>query len=453
MSSIMNIISLGVALLPTIVIMAIVLGNARHKREPFKKVASVFGISALSVIPAAIIEIIGSVILAVFFGLGMFDLSSKAGLTAYQFAEFMLIVGPAEEACKYFTFKWIIFHDRDFDNTYDGIIYGAASALGFATLENLMYVFLMNDSPLETAVMRALLSVPMHAVTGIVMGYWFGISKYRRYNNVQPVRYPERKAFIFAFVLHGLYDFDVTLPSIYEDSTAVEIISMGLLIVIMIMIYILIGRTVHRAKVETHNIYNRYYYEQLDGHFQDMFGGKTSEKRRHIFGMPLPMFYGRNPQGFNPYNPYAGMNIAPQPPVPQQAYVYGTQQPYNPYYMQPVRQPQPNVPNVPNVPNGYPPVQQPYAQPMQPMQQYGQQPFAQNVPPDPMQNRPPMQPYPPVQPMQPQAPFQPMQSAPTQPAPPPVPKIFCVNCGAEQKPGTRYCRICGSKIEVPEQNA
>lgn len=450
MSSFFTLLSLGIALLPTIVIMTIVLVNARHKREPLKKIASVFGISALSVIPAAIIEAIGSLILGVIVAFMPFGATTRAGLTISTLAEFMLIVGPAEEACKYFTFKWIIFHDRDFDNTYDGVIYGAASALGFATLENLMYVFLMNDSPLETAVMRAILSVPMHAVTGIIMGYWFGISKYRRYNNVQPTLYPERKAFIFSALLHGLYDFDVSLPGIYEDSTAVEIGCMGLLVVIMIMIYILIGRTVHRAKVETHNIYNRYYYEQLDGHWQDMFGGKTSEHRRRIFGMPLPYFYGRNPQMFDPYHPYAGMNLAPQPIVPQQTYVYGTQQPYNPYYMPPMQPVQPNpyggqMPPQQSMMNGMngmnnmngmngmnkmPPQYGGYRQPQQPMQPQA----PQFVPP----NRG-VQPQPFVPQTPPPAPI---------PAPPPEKKVFCGNCGAEHKQGTRFCRICGNKLDI-----
>ena len=53
----------------------------------------------------------------------------------------IFVIAMVEEGCKYFSFKLMIFHDRAFDNTYDGVIYGAAAALGFATLENILYVF------------------------------------------------------------------------------------------------------------------------------------------------------------------------------------------------------------------------------------------------------------------------------------------------------------------------
>ena len=449
MSTMINAVTLVVALLPTFIIMTLVLANARFKREPIKKVATVFGISALSTIPAIILELIGSVLIALPATLFSLDLESEFGLTVYELLEFMLVVGPVEEACKYFTFKWMTFHDRDFDNTYDGVIYGAASALGFATLENIMYVFLDNDSPFQTAVMRALLSVPLHAITGIVMGYWFGISKYRRYNNIQPETRPERRAFIFSVVLHGAYDFIVTLPEIYEGSSFVNVASMGVLLGVMIFIYVHMGRTIHRAKKETHNIYNRHYYEQLDGAMQDRIGGKTSEKRRFFGWFP----FAHQQQGFNPYNPYKGMNLAPVPVQQNQPYVFGTQQPYNPYrdpaapqwYGGQVQQPQ--VPAfgaqpVPVYAGG-----QPQPQPQQQMPGNTEQavfdpqrsdPQLVYGPPSALRNSP--------LPGNGQYGQYGTVSVPQQPVQE-QPKVFCGNCGAQQKPGTKYCRMCGSRIE------
>ena len=52
-------ITLAVALLPTVIIMLIVIKNARAEKEPFKKLAAVFAFSALSTIPAIILELIG----------------------------------------------------------------------------------------------------------------------------------------------------------------------------------------------------------------------------------------------------------------------------------------------------------------------------------------------------------------------------------------------------------
>ncbi len=436
----LDLITLGVALLPTIVIFTIVLANARAKREPFKKVASVFTISALSCIPAAILEGIGiGIITAVLSAMGSGVSKEDLGVTGfaiYNAVQFVFIVGLAEEACKYFTFKWIIFHDREFDNTYDGVIYGAASALGFATLENLMYVFLDNDSPLYTAIMRAILSVPMHAVTGIVMGYYFGICKYRKYNNVNADTHPQRGAFIFSVILHGVYDWWVSTGEMFDDMSGTLMYSV--LAVIMLFIYILLGRTVHLAKKQTHAIYNAYYYEHLDGQIQDMMGGKTSDKKRPYFlGVPLPQMYGRT-GGFNPYNPYASMGMAPPPPP-----VYG-QNPYQTGYAQPM---QPNYPNqngaMPMNGQPYGGYQQGYPQQARPAQQnysnYGQQPPQQGI----------QQQY--RQPQQPVYPQSVPVSAPA-PVPQPQPDIYCANCGAKCKPGINFCAVCGSKIKRAPQN-
>ncbi|MBQ1538176.1 MAG: PrsW family intramembrane metalloprotease [Ruminococcus sp.] len=439
----LNLIALGVALLPTFVIFAIVLANARAKREPFKKVASVFTISAISCIPAAILEGIGIAIMTLAIsmmgGETKFERMTETGKALYYAVQFLFVVGLAEEACKYFTFKWIIFHDREFDNTYDGVIYGAASALGFATLENLMYVFLSNNAPLSTAIMRAILSVPMHAVTGIVMGYYFGICKYRKYNNVNAETAPQRGAFIFSVILHGVYDWWVSTQEIFDDmSIALEY---AVLAVIMLFIYIMIGRTVYLAKKQTHAIYNAYYYEHLDGRLQDMRGGKTSNVKRPIFlGVPLPQMYGRT-GGFNPYNPYASMGMAPPPPP-----VYGQPSPYQTGYAQPVQQqmpqnrampmnpqqgyPQQGYPQQPAAPQGY--VQQQAPAPanygMQQPQQYGTQQYAQQ----------PGQTYP--------------QSMPVSAPVPPQPQMRCSNCGASAKAGQRFCAICGGRI-VPDNGS
>jgi RsiW-degrading membrane proteinase PrsW (M82 family) len=401
MSHISNLLLFLLAILPTAVIMFLVIRNAKFKREPAKKIASVMAISALSVIPAIILELVGDVILVfVFAFLDINVRSDEAGLTIYYLFEYLLVVGTAEEACKFFTFKWIIFNDREFDNTYDGVIYGAASALGFATLENIMYIF-MDENPLSVALMRAVLSVPMHAITGIFMGYYFGISKYRRYNNVQADTRPERPAYIFSVILHGFYDFIVTMPGVYEDSTFVTVFSWILIVIIMIGIYFLMGFTIRRAKRESHNIYNRYYYEQLGGNFQDMLGGKTSARRPMFFGMPLPMFYRNQPGMFNPYNPYASMGAAPPPPQQyNQGYQYGTQQPYNPYMQYNPNQYQNN------------PYQNPYAAP--PQQYYQQTRTA---------------------------------AAPTVPNPNAAPPKFCRACGAKLSETARFCNVCGNEIK------
>lgn len=77
-------------------------------------------------------------------------------------------------------FKWLIlligiFKQTRFSDPYDGILYGASVSLGFATIENLL--FLINFG-IQDAFLRALLPVSSHALFGVVMGYYMGKAQF-----------------------------------------------------------------------------------------------------------------------------------------------------------------------------------------------------------------------------------------------------------------------------------
>ena len=81
-------------------------------------------------------------------------------------------------------FKWliiflVIFRHVEFDDPYDGILYGAAVSLGFATVENILYLLTFG---IDQALVRALLPVSSHALFGVVMGYYFGKAKFSKVN-------------------------------------------------------------------------------------------------------------------------------------------------------------------------------------------------------------------------------------------------------------------------------
>jgi protease PrsW len=87
----------------------------------------------------------------------------------------------------------------EFDEPMDGIVYGATASLGFATMENILYV---SGGGLEMALGRAFTAVPCHAFLGAIMGYYVGQARFR----------PERRGALLAtglglaMLLHGLYD-------------------------------------------------------------------------------------------------------------------------------------------------------------------------------------------------------------------------------------------------------
>lgn len=105
-----------------------------------------------------------------------------------------------EELLKFLVVWFYCARHRAFDEPMDGLVYGAVASLGFATLENILYVA---QGGLQLAVMRALTAVPSHAFWGVIMGLYIGQAKFGP---------PERRgrrllaAYLVPTILHGLYD-------------------------------------------------------------------------------------------------------------------------------------------------------------------------------------------------------------------------------------------------------
>lgn len=102
-------------------------------------------------------------------------------------------------------FKWLIliiaiYKHVEFDDPYDGILYGASVSLGFATVENIL--FLLNFG-MDQAFIRAILPVSSHALFGVVMGYYLGRAKF---SVSKKAKYEVSYAFLATFVLHTIYN-------------------------------------------------------------------------------------------------------------------------------------------------------------------------------------------------------------------------------------------------------
>ena len=115
-----------------------------------------------------------------------------------------LTAAPVEEGLKLSVLYYFVYKMKDFNEPLDGIVYGVTVSLGFATLENFYYVYLLadhfNTSSMALAIVRSFSAVPAHAVFGIFMGYFF--MKYSFIKKGDNLFF----AFIVPFVLHGCYN-------------------------------------------------------------------------------------------------------------------------------------------------------------------------------------------------------------------------------------------------------
>ncbi len=113
--------------------------------------------------------------------------------------------GVVEEFFKWFILMIAIYHHIEFDDPYDGILYGVSISLGFATVENILY---MLSFGVDTAIMRALMPVSSHALFGVVMGYYFGKAKFSNHDLSMQFRLI---ALFAPMILHIIYNFILTI--------------------------------------------------------------------------------------------------------------------------------------------------------------------------------------------------------------------------------------------------
>ena len=188
------------AVLPGIMLVKHVYELDKIEQEPMPIIRSLLIAGALTCIPAGLAE------WALAVPLGMI---AEPGSMLGDLLSNFLGIALVEELAKYFVLKKKTWNHPDFNYRFDGIVYAVAASMGFAILENIMYV--MMDGGMMVAVMRALLSIPGHGVFGIFMGYYYGAAKQCQ-NAGDPARSAalRQRAVWHPMLLHGFYDFALT---------------------------------------------------------------------------------------------------------------------------------------------------------------------------------------------------------------------------------------------------
>ena len=180
-----------VTILPSILIILFFVYSDRFK-EPRGEIIKVFFYGILITIPAYFLNTYLDV-----FWYNNFRVSE--GLISS-----FLTAAPVEEGLKLSILYFFVYKMKDFNEPIDGIVYGVTASLGFATLENFYYVYLLADyfetSSMSLAILRSFSAVPAHAVFGVFMGYFF--MKYVFIKKGDNLLF----AFVVPFVLHGCYN-------------------------------------------------------------------------------------------------------------------------------------------------------------------------------------------------------------------------------------------------------
>jgi RsiW-degrading membrane proteinase PrsW (M82 family) len=160
----------------------------RYEREPFSALIKALLSGVIITLPIVFIES-NLVVLG----------ASLSGI-AKAFYDGFAVASFTEEGFKYVAFLIFFWNSKNFNEKFDGIVYAVFISMGFAAVENVIYVF---DGGYQVGIMRAVTAVPAHALFGTVMGYHMSLARF----------YPLRRskqlvlAFLMPFLWHGLYDF------------------------------------------------------------------------------------------------------------------------------------------------------------------------------------------------------------------------------------------------------
>lgn len=197
------------AVIPSVFLLIKVYQADKVEKEPAPLLFKLFIKGLESAFFAAVVEA-----LLINFGLNtlvQLGLIEGEGSFLYHAIEAFLIVAVAEEGFKYYFLKQTTWTHPAFDYRFDAVVYAVFVSLGFATIENILYVWgsqIESGTGLQLSVYRGVLSVPAHCVFAVAMGIHYGAAKYAQgHEQFDLEEAGLRKAFLVPVLMHGFFDF------------------------------------------------------------------------------------------------------------------------------------------------------------------------------------------------------------------------------------------------------
>ncbi len=196
---------LGLAAAPGVAIALYIYLKDKHEREPLTLLLLSFFYGAFSTIVTLLISWPVDVLIIL-----------RKGDVVHEFVDAMFKVALVEEFSKFIFVRFILYNNKNFNEPFDGIVYSVMVGMGFATLENVLYV---NNGGLTTAILRMFTAVPAHATFAVLMGYFLGRAKFSHRNEFLLGILALASATLF----HGLYDYFWFLADTHDEWTLIGV--------------------------------------------------------------------------------------------------------------------------------------------------------------------------------------------------------------------------------------
>ena len=181
------------AIIPSIILLTYIYNKDIVEKEPLTLLMLLFLFGIISTVPAVFLE-------------NLFQSVFQKGediftLFFYSFVGIALV----EEGYKALFTYLIVYRNKNFNHIFDGIVYAVFMSLGFATLENFLYLYKYG---INLAISRGIISVPAHAFYAISFGFFLGKAKKEDIegNFVKSKMYLALSILV-PVLLHGTFDF------------------------------------------------------------------------------------------------------------------------------------------------------------------------------------------------------------------------------------------------------
>jgi protease PrsW len=219
-------LTLVVAAAPSAFLLTFFYLKDRYEREPLRHILLAFGLGLYAMIAAEGMATTAE---------GWFPVGFlRTGGEPARLIDAFFLSGFVEELAKAVVLMAAIYHWQEFDEPLDGVVYGVAVALGFATLENFLFVTRLG---IGVAWQRALFAVPAHALFGATMGYYAGRTKF---DHGGKLRLDGVLLLAAPTVFHGLYDYALHHGLGWKIWVLISLLSVAL--------WVFVLRRVHRAQ-------------------------------------------------------------------------------------------------------------------------------------------------------------------------------------------------------------
>lgn len=222
------------SIIPPIILLIYIYKLDRKEKEPFSLLRKLFLYGVIATLPICAAETVVTFVT---------ESITAEGTVMYAILRAFVVAALCEEIGKYLVVKIFVWNSRQFNCTFDGIVYSTFVSLGFATLENILYV---TNGGISTAIGRMFTAIPGHMSFGVVMGYYLSKAKVAKSDDdIAGYKKNIKKTLLMPILLHGIYDSLLMI----EEEIANEIAGVlsvltwyAFIIVLFVAIFIIVNK-------------------------------------------------------------------------------------------------------------------------------------------------------------------------------------------------------------------